>query len=745
MVRATIAIITTIAISITLVACQAPPSTGESRVDLVGPTQRQLHVGSSLQLSVIVTGSNTATTWTTSDESVASVTSTGLVTAHAPGTVLIHVASAVEPTVRANVSITVTAAPAVLGVSIEPAGDQGLLVGQTASLSAVVDTVGGVDTGVAWSTSNATVATVDAGHVSAQAAGSAIVTVTSLADPTKSASTGIFVTDEPSIISVTIEPGADHAMVVGESVVLLAVTVGTGEVDTSVTWSSSNDDVALVSQGIVTATSAGATTISATSVFDGSRSASIGVTVTVAPAVQGVAIAGPSARTVETGGTLVLEAEVSTVGTIDDSVSWTATCGVIQGSGASITYLAPAARTTCSVQATSVADPSVHAVVSVEVTARPSGELLWIREFGALDSVETGLHVAVGPEGSVLFGGTTDGDPWAFNGGGLAAVVGELDATGATAWLHQYGGENAYRPLAVAIASDGTRLAGGATPQGLFTRNVDALGAALAWESFGNEVLGQNATAMTIASDRSVVVAGTGETGLGLIDPEPDPMTWRHPFVLRLGTDRVPDWLGRLQGGSEMTESVHAVAVDAQDRVHVVGSRYRGQIYVAQLASSGSQAWFDPLYFEFESYYKSVYDVAPDSNGRTLSVGQWDPPNAFAPPRGFLAVHPADGAPPSVTVVGPAEFTAATAVAAAPDGSIVVAGTTTGVFGEATGSSSEPAAFLVKYGPDGAVVWIRSIASGSAVGIADVAIGADGSTTVVGTVDGQILVARYGR
>jgi hypothetical protein len=354
------------------------------------------------------------------------------------------------------------------------------------------------------------------------------------------------------------------------------------------------------------------------------------------------------------------------------------------------------------------------------------------------------LHVDLGPGGEVLFGGTTDGAPWAYSTGGLAAVAGELDASGATSWIHQFGGESTYLPLAVRITADGTRVTAGTTPEGLFMRTVDHLGASLTFESFGNEALGESVSAMSVARDRSIVVAGQTETGLGDLDPGPGPSGWRNPYVIRFTQLGDLDWVARLIADSEMLDSAESVEVDGSGRIHLIGSRYRGQTYVAQLQGNGAQAWLDPLYFEFESWYRFGFDVAASSAGRTLAVGRWEPPNPYSPPRGFLAAYPASGAPATVTIVGPAEFTTATAVAAAPDDFTVVAGVTHGLFGEVLGSATQAAAFLAKYAPDGTLVWVRSVAPGRDTEISDVAVGHDGSTTLVGTVDGQVLVARYG-
>jgi hypothetical protein len=167
--------------------------------------------------------------------------------------------------------------------------------------------------------------------------------------------------------------------------------------------------------------------------------------------------------------------------TVSDAMVWTATCGTISGIGPTITYVAPTTPMACTIRATSVADPTIHASVEVSVLAPLSGELLWMRELGSPDSDERGMHLAIGAAGQVLFTGTTDGSPWALNHQGTAAVSGEVAATGASAWIHQFGW---YAPMAISIAPDGRRLTAVASDAGFYLYSVSALGARLNFQHF---------------------------------------------------------------------------------------------------------------------------------------------------------------------------------------------------------------------------------------------------------------------
>jgi hypothetical protein len=84
--------------------------------------------------------------------------------------------------------------------------------------------------------------------------------------------------------------------------------------------------------------------------------------------VLGVTIT-PTAVTLPIGEMQTFTANVTATGTIDTSVTWTATCGTITGSGHTITYTAPTTAGTCTLTAASAADASHSATANVTVVA----------------------------------------------------------------------------------------------------------------------------------------------------------------------------------------------------------------------------------------------------------------------------------------------------------------------------------------------------------------------------------------
>ncbi len=153
-------------------------------------------------------------------------------------------------------------------------------VGDTANASATV-TPADADQSVTWSSSDEDVATVDQnGVVTGVSEGTATITATASNGVTGSAQITVTKTEEPApsdpeAVAVTLD--AD-SIEVGDTANASA-TVTPADADQSVTWSSSDEDVATVDQnGVVTGVSEGTATITATASNGVSGSAPITVT-----------------------------------------------------------------------------------------------------------------------------------------------------------------------------------------------------------------------------------------------------------------------------------------------------------------------------------------------------------------------------------------------------------------------------------------------------------------------------------
>ncbi len=148
---------------------------------------------------------------------------------------------------------------------------------QTASLTATIYPTTALNKTVTWSTSNATVASVDQnGVVRALGPGSCTITCTT-EDGNKSASCRVNVSIP--VIGVSIEQ-TDVQLFATKKETLTAVVLPENATDPSVKWKSANTRVAVVDEntGVVTAVGSGSTTITCTTV-DGGYKATCKVTV----------------------------------------------------------------------------------------------------------------------------------------------------------------------------------------------------------------------------------------------------------------------------------------------------------------------------------------------------------------------------------------------------------------------------------------------------------------------------------
>ena len=144
----------------------------------LAPASAELHPGDELTINATVLPSNTGNatlTWRSSNASVATVTSSGVVKAIGVGVATITATATDGSGKSATCRITVT--PVYVSSITLSATSIGLEVGTTSTLSATVFPANATDRSIAWSSSNTTVATVNNnGVVTARAIGTATIT-----------------------------------------------------------------------------------------------------------------------------------------------------------------------------------------------------------------------------------------------------------------------------------------------------------------------------------------------------------------------------------------------------------------------------------------------------------------------------------------------------------------------------------------------------------------------------------------
>ncbi len=275
---------------------------------VVSPGEATLFVGETVTLKATVTDANgdplsgRPVTWSSSATGVATVSASGVVTAKAPGTATITASSEGK---SGKSTITVKLVP-VASVDMNP-GELELQIGQSATITATPKSADGIAlTGrsISWKSRDPGIATVSSnGQVTAKSAGSTIIEASS------EGVTGVALVTVANVpvSSVVVTPDT-ATLVVGQSKQLSAKTYDAGGTELSgrtITWSSSNEDVASVSSsGKVLAVAPGSATITATS-----EGKSDQATITVIAPVSSVVVS-PDSISVIIGKTSALTATV---------------------------------------------------------------------------------------------------------------------------------------------------------------------------------------------------------------------------------------------------------------------------------------------------------------------------------------------------------------------------------------------------------------------------------------------------
>lgn len=272
--------------------------------------------GESFKLNATVAPDNATdktVIWSTSDAGIANVED-GMVTAVKAGTATITAASKDG---GAKVTCPVTVSAKVIPVSsITLSQKEAVLdVGETVTLKATVKPENTTEP-VVWTSNNPSVATVKDGVVTAVKTGAASITATA---GDKNASCTITVKDTfIEVTSISLNETSFFLME-GNSYLLTATVKPDNATDKSVTWSSSDESLATVYGGKVTAIKAGTVTITAKA---GDKTATCVFDISARIPVESVTL-DATELTLEVGDTETLTAEVLPENATDKSVKWT--------------------------------------------------------------------------------------------------------------------------------------------------------------------------------------------------------------------------------------------------------------------------------------------------------------------------------------------------------------------------------------------------------------------------------------
>ncbi|NOW87014.1 uncharacterized protein YjdB [Clostridium beijerinckii] len=308
--------------------------------------------GGTTQLSATVTPSNAtnkSVTWTSSDNTVATVDSNGLVTAKVDGAVVIKAKANDGSNVENTYNVTITgqtitpSTVSVTGVSITGTNSISSK-GGTTQLTATVAPSNATDKSVTWTSSDNTIATVDSnGLVTAKTDGTVTITatandgsgITSTCNVGISGQTIVPTTVNVSGITIT---GTNNISSKGGTTQLTATVSPSNATDKTVTWTLSDNNIANVdSNGLVTAKTDGTVTIKAKANDGSNVENTYNVTITgqtVVPTnpatvkVTGVNITGTNSIS-DKNGTTQLTANVAPSNATNKTVTWTSSDNTI--------------------------------------------------------------------------------------------------------------------------------------------------------------------------------------------------------------------------------------------------------------------------------------------------------------------------------------------------------------------------------------------------------------------------------
>ena len=267
--------------------------------------------GQTYQLKATASPSNATTksvTWKSSNTRVVTVNSAGKLTAVGNGSATITVTAkdGSKKTATCKVTVKIPTVVKVNNVSLNKNDLALTSKGQSYQLSASVSPSNASNKSVKWTSSNTKVATVSSsGKVTAVANGNTIITATAADGSGKKDICAVTVnipkqatpTPTPNVVkvsSVSLNQSSLSLTKKGQTARLSATVSPSNATNKSINWSSSNNNVATVSNGVVTAVGNGSATITATAADGSGKKASCSITVNIptTPDTQTITLAG---------------------------------------------------------------------------------------------------------------------------------------------------------------------------------------------------------------------------------------------------------------------------------------------------------------------------------------------------------------------------------------------------------------------------------------------------------------------
>ena len=289
-------------------------------------TSLSLRETETTQLTATVTpedAEDRSVTWSSSDNSIATVNAEGVVTAIKEGTATITATTNDGSNLKATCTVKVSIMP-VASITLNIT-EKTLEEGETINLTASVLPANASNKSLAWTSSDENIATVDAnGLVTAVKEGTATITAKATDGSNVSAKCTIKVKAPVVLVEGITLNATEQTLTEGETFALTASVTPENATNKSLAWTSSDENVATVdANGLVTAVKEGTATITAKA-NDGSN-ASAQCTITVKAAVvlvEGITL-NATEQTLTVGETFALTASVLPENATNKSLVWT--------------------------------------------------------------------------------------------------------------------------------------------------------------------------------------------------------------------------------------------------------------------------------------------------------------------------------------------------------------------------------------------------------------------------------------
>ena len=388
---------------------------------------------------------------------------------------------------------------------------------------------------------------------------------------------------------------------------------------------------------------------------------------------------------------------------------------------------------------------------------------VWTKLLGSSGS-DNAKALTTGLDGSIYVSGSTTGAlDGQTNSGSSDAFLTKYSVDGTKVWTRLLGTSGYDGANALTTGLDGSIYIAGYTVGALDGQtnsgNVDAFltkysaDGTKAWTKLLGTSGAEIANALTTGLDGSIYVSGytggalDGQTYSGSGDA----------FLTKYSADGTKAWTKLL--GSSGYEAATALTTDLDGSIYVSGQtngaldgqtqtiNYGADSFLTKYSADGTKAWtkllgssrYDYAYALTAGLDGSIY-VAGYTNGSLdgqTNSGDYD---------AFLTKYSTDGTKVWTKLLGSSGADYAYALTTGLDGSIYIAGDTSGALDGQTNSGSNDA-FLTKYSADGTKAWTKLLGSSGGGYPAALTTGLDGSIYIAadtsGALDGQTNSGGY--